>query len=458
MARQVQRWLSGLVLGYAAYYLTRNSLTYTAPLMVADPALGFSMAQVGTMTSIFPIAYGTSKLLSGIVGDRFSPSLLLGGGLVATAACNLAFGAGSGLAWFAAMWALNGVMQGVGAPSCARMLTSWFATHERGTYWGLWNVAHNAGGFLSPLLAATAAAAAGWRWGMWAPGLAALILGAYVLAVCRDTPRDAGFNFETQQPPKRHATPADGDGPAHPAGSSTAAATAGTAAPANGGGGAASTGGQAAQGPQGAQSGLWRTAVDNVLSNPYVWALAFTYFCIYVVRQGVTSWTVFYLMNEKGVPDVAQVVAAYTAALAGALAAFQSLPAGAPPLLQWLAVAAIGFCIYGPQMMIGLCGAELVHPASVGASQGVLGWVEYLGAANAGVPLSHIITTFGWHGYFASLIGACGVALLLLFPMTQLRSYSQQQQIDARLAAEGTHGSPAHGSADGAAAARPQLA
>jgi len=35
-------------------------------------------------------------------------------------------------------------------------------------------------------------------------------------------------------------------------------------------------------------------------------------------------------------------------------------------------------------MLIGLCGAELVGPDSVGASEGFLGWVAYLGAANAG--------------------------------------------------------------------------
>lgn len=41
------------------------------------------------------------------------------------------------------------------------------------------------------------------------------------------------------------------------------------------------------------------------------------------------------------------------------------------------------------QMLVGLCGAELVHPDSVGASQGVLGWVAYLGAANAGERAPH---------------------------------------------------------------------
>ncbi len=45
------------------------------------------------------------------MGDRYSPSLLLGGGLMLTAACNLALGAGNGVPWFAAMWALNGLLQ-----------------------------------------------------------------------------------------------------------------------------------------------------------------------------------------------------------------------------------------------------------------------------------------------------------------------------------------------------------
>ena len=66
---------------------------------------------------------------------------------MATAAVNVAFGAGTGMAWFCTFWALNGVLQGFGGPCCARILTSWFATKERGTYWGMWNIAHNLGGF-----------------------------------------------------------------------------------------------------------------------------------------------------------------------------------------------------------------------------------------------------------------------------------------------------------------------
>lgn len=35
--------------------------------MVADPQLGFTLAHIGTMTSIFPMAYGVSKFAAGVL-------------------------------------------------------------------------------------------------------------------------------------------------------------------------------------------------------------------------------------------------------------------------------------------------------------------------------------------------------------------------------------------------------
>lgn len=72
---------------------------------------------------------------------------------------------------------------------------------------------------------------------------------------------------------------------------------------------------------------------------------------------------------------------AYTVGIAAALLSFQYLPTGAAAL-QWFNVFMIGFFLYGPQMLIGLCGAELVGPDSVGASEGFLGWIAYLGKAS----------------------------------------------------------------------------
>ena len=418
----------GIVLGYSCFYLTRNSLTYTAPAMVQDAALGIGMSEVGTMTSIFPIAYGTSKFISGVLGAKTSPRYLLAGGLAVTAVLNVLFGFSSALVWFCVFWATNGMLQGVGAPCCARILTSWFAAKERGTYWGMWNIAHNMGGFLAPILAGTAAKLYGWRWGMFAPGIVGLGMALLILLGVRDSPEQAGFPpvelKKQDEAAKAGAKPASEDG-------------------------------------------LIALLVKDCLKNPYVVGLAITYFFIYVVRQGVTSWFVFYLIQVKGVADAGaaslrvsglelgglfgslvagklsdilinksggkggavgkriQVIIAYTVGIAAMLAAFAATPASLS-WLQWLTVFMIGFFLYGPQMMIGLCGAELVRPESVGASQGFLGWVAYLGAANAGIPLSHIVKSYGWPTYFSTLLGACAVAILLLAPMIGAKSFNQR--------------------------------
>jgi len=55
------------------------------------------------------------------------------------------------------------MLQGFGGPCCARILTAWFASKERGTYWGMWNIAHNLGGFSAPV-------------GLLRPRLAAVLL------------------------------------------------------------------------------------------------------------------------------------------------------------------------------------------------------------------------------------------------------------------------------------------
>ena len=122
---------------------------------------------------------------------------------------------------------------------------------------------------------------------------------------------------------------------------------------------------------------------------------------------------------------------AYTVGVAASLAAFWAVPSSMAAL-QWACVFAIGFFLYGPQMLIGLCGAELVGPESVGASEGFLGWVAYLGAANAGVPLSLIVKNYGWGAYFSALLCACAGALLLLAPMVGLRSHVQREADEER--------------------------
>lgn len=72
-----------------------------------------------------------SKFVSGVLGAKFSPSVLLAGGLMATAAVNIAFGFGTSLAWFCFFWALNGTLQ-VGARGCSFQWGAWGWGSRRG--------------------------------------------------------------------------------------------------------------------------------------------------------------------------------------------------------------------------------------------------------------------------------------------------------------------------------------
>ena len=430
-----------ILVGYSSYYITRNSFIYTAPVMVDCPELSIKITDVGVITSLFPICYGVSKFISGVLSDKLQPHVMLGVGLALTGAINILFGFGSTMTWFCVLWALNGILQGFGAPACAKILTAWFATKERGTYWGMWNIAHNLGGFFAPLLAGFCARSFGWSWGMWGPGLVGVVVGSMVLGTLKDSPESVGF--PSAEAMARAQDRGVASAPAvDPKGSN--------------------------EGSNDPELPLLQNLFQNVLSNPYIWGLALVYFCVYSVRQGVTSWSVFYLLQEKGVSDAGQaaarvsglelggllgsllagrlsddmiksapsvrgavgkrlqVVMLYIVGIALSLATFYNLPASIPWGIQWVNVFMIGFFLYGPQMLIGLCGAEIVGRHSVGASEGFLGWVAYLGAASAGVPLSMIVDKLGWSSFFVALCSACGAALVLLLPMVRVKSHVER--------------------------------
>src|SRR5271169_2876883 len=78
------RWrvFYSMYIGYALFYLTRNSFTFAMPSMMKD--LGFDKGQLGLLASILSIVYGLSKFAAGILGDRSNPKYFMAFGLMAT--------------------------------------------------------------------------------------------------------------------------------------------------------------------------------------------------------------------------------------------------------------------------------------------------------------------------------------------------------------------------------------
>ncbi|KAK1860489.1 hypothetical protein I4F81_003078 [Pyropia yezoensis] len=392
-----------MLLAYAVYYLCRFSFGYSAPAMRADPSLvpPLTMTAIGAITSAFPAVYGVAKLFTGVVADNFSPRAILAGGLFATAAANVAFAAGGSVGWFVPVWALNGAVNSVGFPACARLLANWFGPAERGTWWGLLNVSLNVGGFLAPLVSGGAAAAWGWRAGLLVPAAIAAAVGVLVLLAVADAPAVAGF--------------------------------------------------------------LYR----GVICAPGIKNLAASYFFVYIIRQSLTSWAIFYLLDTKVVATLAAasarvsgfelgglagsitagaasdalirarpsmpavgarvtVMLVYLAGLAAAVAAFLAVPPGlAGGAAQWVAFAAVGLFLYGPQLLTGLAGAECVDDRYAGTSNGFLGCVAYGGATLAGLPVTLAVRAWGWGPFWVGLCGCVVANAAVLAPLLRLRSRQQ---------------------------------
>lgn len=427
-----------MLLGYSIYYLGRSTFVFSAPVM--QRSLNLSLSDIGIITSTFPTVYGVAKLFGGVIADVNSPRLVFSGGLVAIGICNILFGIGNGsVPYFALLWALNGVVSSIGFPACARLLSSWFSSTERGFYWGILNISLNVGGFLSPVVVGAVASRAGWRWGVLLPAFIAIVTGFVAYVAIRDSPAQVNLPpaygaVREQNPPELQTV---------------------------------SEKTSLMQKLTRAVEAFRRQLLDGVLTVRPVWNLAFAYHFVYIIRQALTSWTVFYLMETKGVATLAEaalrvsglelggllgsissgwlsdrlirrnpkagavgqrikVALLYVFLTACALVAFYCTPITRALLpLQWIVFAWLGACLYGPQLLVGLAGAECVAPSCSGTSNGFLGTSAYLGAALAGLPLTFVVRSLGWNVFFGLLIACCVATAGAILPLIKLKSFEQ---------------------------------
>ncbi|CAE7209108.1 uhpC [Symbiodinium sp. CCMP2456] len=421
---------AGMVLGYAVYYFTRLSFTYVGLAMRKD--LGLSMVQLGTISSLFPLAYMNSKFLSGVLSDLLgSPVLIFSLGLMLTGVLNMAFAAVSTVPLFTAIWVLNGLFQGCGATPCNKMLVNWFPARSRGKWWSSWNASHNIGGFLIPLLAGGLAARFGWRYGMLGPGAIAVFAGLLALLTMKDSPEKAGLPSAEDWAAPRFASASADEAPSS------------SAEPA----------------VEDSSEKVWA----SLLQNRFLWCMAAMHFFIYFIRQGVLNWAHFYIMDEFGVPALeatarvsgfelggllgcivsgqvsdwlisrypkrgaaglrAQVMIAYSLLAAAAVFCLWVVPPLA--VFQWLAMAAFGFAIYGPQTLITMTGVETVPRKAAATAGGLLAYPAQLGSMCAGLPFALLVQEYGWGGFFPSLIILSMVSAVVIIPGWNTPSYRQ---------------------------------
>ncbi len=402
--RQRRRVFLGIFAGYAAYYLVRNNLALAIPDILREYP-EYSKAQLGTAMTGLSIAYGVSKFLMGSVSDRSNPKYFLPLGLLLSCAIMMTAGLVksiyASLALLVILMTANGWVQGMGWPPCGKSMVHWWSTRERGLVVSVWNVAHNIGGALVANLALLGVVLfQDWGAKFYFNAMVAAAVAVGVFFVMRDTPQSVGLppveEYRNDYPPDYSAD-------------------------------------------HERTFGFREIFFEHVLNNKFLWAIAIANAFVYFVRYGVVNWIPTYLETAKGFSfqqsSLGWALYEY-AAIPGTIACgwmsdkvfkgrrapatilFMSLTLVAvvvywlnlrgPLWIDYAALIAIGFLIYGPIMIIGLHALDLVPKKAAGTAAGFTGFFGYVfGSAIAGTGVGWIADNWGWNGVFITMVACC---------------------------------------------------
>jgi len=389
----------GIFVGYAGYYLVRKNFALVIPDLIQE---GFTKSELGFALSGVSIAYGISKFFMGNVSDRSNSRIFMPLGLVLSsiiiASMGLISWATSSISIMFVLLLLNGWFQGMGWPPSGRTMAHWFSQTERGTKMALWNVAHNiGGGLIGPLAIAGLAIFGNWHSTFYFPALIAVLIAILIFILLRDTPQSVGLppieEFKNDYP-------------------------------------------ETYDKKQENEFTAKEIFTKYILPNKWLWSIALANAFVYFVRYGVVDWAPTYLTEVKGFSSDDSKWAYFAYEWAGIpgtlLCGYVSdklfkgrrAPAGiiymvfvfiailvywfnppGHPVIDNIALIAIGFLIYGPVMLIGVHALDLVPKKAAGTAAGLTGLFGYfIGASVLGnIAMGYIVDNYGWNGGFLML-------------------------------------------------------
>jgi len=399
------RMLYATIIGYAAFYLVRQNLAMAMPGIGEE--FGYTKYDLGWITSSFQLTYGIGKLVNGYFSDRSDSRYFMSIGLFLSAIISLFMGFGSSLFFFILFMGLNGCVQSMGWPACARLITHWFSPTELGSKWALWASSHQLGAMAIFGLGGVVIEYFGWRAAFFVPAFVAMGLAFFLFNRLRDTPKEVGLPpVEEYKGDVNHIA------------------------------------------EHYAERITLKEVLTTVLANKLVWYMAIANMCLYIPRMGIFFWAPFFLKEYKGVNLVIagmQLVSFEIASFIGGIAAgwvsdkvfngrrgpvgtfcligsalfiyiLLKTPGGYI-LLDTTVLMIIGFFLNGSQVLNGVATADFASKRAVGVATGITGSTAYAGAAIlSGAIFGKIVEIHGWEAGFlvfiiTSLMGAFFFAL-----------------------------------------------
>jgi sugar phosphate permease len=179
---KLQQWVFFTTfLNYAYAHWTRKCYTNVkVQLMEA----GVSSLTLTAMDSGFMFTYAGGSFVTGWLGDRFSPTFVVGLGLLGSTLCLLLiiFGASSdGIVqdaalsgtYFLGVQLIHGLFQATGGPVNTAIMGNWFSKKGRGLIFGLWTCHQYVGDIVAALASAYILSLENvdWRMCIWVPAV-----------------------------------------------------------------------------------------------------------------------------------------------------------------------------------------------------------------------------------------------------------------------------------------------
>ena len=396
------RFILCSMIAYSFFYLTRKNLSMAQPGMLEEGVI--STYALGTIMTVHGVIYGCSRFVNGFWADRLNGRIFMTLGLALSAAMNFVFGCSSWTLLFAAFWIINGFTQGMGFPPCAKMLTHWIHPNELATKMSIWNTSHSFGAVMAlGLCSLLLGLGFGWRWCFWVPAVLAGFAAVFTFFFVHDSPTEAGveeLDFSS--------------------------------------------------GTQTLENSKTQTITNAdrrrlVFGNRVIWLVATANFFVYIVRFGFLDWGPTFLKQFKGI-SVAKgglmIIAFELAAVVGTIFAgwvtdkvfkgrgqrtcvfcmlfaalfsfgFWYLPDGAPIWQATLLLMGAGFCIYGPQALIGIVAANQATKEAAAMANGFTGIMGYASTTVSGIGIALIKEHFGWGVTLGAIAGFALVGMVL---------------------------------------------